>query len=298
MPGRGPDGEPLYRVNRRFRCPVCGKATWCSFTRHHAVCMRTPSTRPTRNGGWIHALSPDLRRAAQAEIRRRRLDPTPPPPAGRDTTDLLLRASEPLLRHHNRWSFATRRDHAAIWRDFMRFLGSRGLVDHPRQIVPAHIRAYLDARRARGDSEAVLNRRLAVISQLHGQLDPRLRRFAGELKPAVRDTPSKPGRSRALELYVTAHSRRERDLSISTRRRYGKAWRRFARWLATQEPTTGDPVSALKHLAASPAEAAAVLHRYLTWLSDQGTGPAARAVERSAVRALFARLRARKEDAS
>jgi len=50
----------LRRVNRERRCPVCGHDSWCGFSldggRLLVVCMRTPSGRPSANGGWVHLL--------------------------------------------------------------------------------------------------------------------------------------------------------------------------------------------------------------------------------------------------
>jgi len=42
----------------RITCPVCGKKDWCGIStdRVLVICMRTPSDRPTRNGGWLHRL--------------------------------------------------------------------------------------------------------------------------------------------------------------------------------------------------------------------------------------------------
>lgn len=42
----------------RIACPICGKKDWCGISedRQAVVCMRVPSSRPTRNGGWLHRL--------------------------------------------------------------------------------------------------------------------------------------------------------------------------------------------------------------------------------------------------
>ena len=42
-------------MTRREPCPICGKATWCgrSLDGRYAICMRTESSHPTRNGGWL-----------------------------------------------------------------------------------------------------------------------------------------------------------------------------------------------------------------------------------------------------
>src|SRR5690606_34374855 len=73
---KGGDGvataEPIRRVSREHPCPVCGKTKWCGFTPHFVICMRVPSDRQARNGGWIHPL--DAARAID-------LPPLPPQPA-------------------------------------------------------------------------------------------------------------------------------------------------------------------------------------------------------------------------
>lgn len=48
-------GHEIIRVTRRNPCPICKKGDWCGFTSKHFICMRTPSDRPTLNGGWLHA---------------------------------------------------------------------------------------------------------------------------------------------------------------------------------------------------------------------------------------------------
>lgn len=289
--------EPLYRVSRRFRCPVCGKARWCRFTATHAMCMRVPSDRPTKGGGWLHPLDAEAQRAARQEIARRRLDPSPPPPTGRDTTAALLSLSESLLQHFNRHGFDTRRRYAAIWRDFMAFLGARGLVAHPKDVVPAHVRAYLESLRAAGRPERELAERLAVISELHARLPLHARRFQGRLRDALRPPVPRPGREAAALAYVEARLRRLREYSPSTRRQYGKAWRRFARWLADWEAADSDPVVALRRLARDPAVAETALAAYLEHRRSQGASPRALTAERSALRALLVQLsRSEKEE--
>ncbi len=47
------------RVNRDKPCLVCGKSDYCgrSADGAAAICMRIASSRPTRNGGWLHRLT-------------------------------------------------------------------------------------------------------------------------------------------------------------------------------------------------------------------------------------------------
>lgn len=50
--------EKLLRAKRGNPCPVCEKTDWCSFNseRSFVICMRTPSEREAKNGGYIHLL--------------------------------------------------------------------------------------------------------------------------------------------------------------------------------------------------------------------------------------------------
>ncbi len=52
---------PLVRVSRKRPCPVCGRTDWCSVRADESacICMRRPSDRPTRNGGFLHVFSFD-----------------------------------------------------------------------------------------------------------------------------------------------------------------------------------------------------------------------------------------------
>jgi hypothetical protein len=47
------------RCTRRQPCPICQKSDWCGISDdgHWAICMRTPSDRSTRNGGYMHRLT-------------------------------------------------------------------------------------------------------------------------------------------------------------------------------------------------------------------------------------------------
>jgi hypothetical protein len=46
-----------------MRCPVCGKADWCSIAgdKTACVCMRVESNTRTKNGGFLHRLTDDVR---------------------------------------------------------------------------------------------------------------------------------------------------------------------------------------------------------------------------------------------
>lgn len=45
------------RVSKRRRCEICKRPDWCTYTATVACCMRTPSPRQARNGGWLHWLA-------------------------------------------------------------------------------------------------------------------------------------------------------------------------------------------------------------------------------------------------
>jgi len=51
----------MLRVNHRHPCVICGKPDWCGYTEDGtiAVCMRVESSRPCKNGGWVHILRED-----------------------------------------------------------------------------------------------------------------------------------------------------------------------------------------------------------------------------------------------
>lgn len=50
------NGTNWIRATKRRPCRVCGKPDWCCETRDGEVrlCMRTPSPRPCKSGGWFH----------------------------------------------------------------------------------------------------------------------------------------------------------------------------------------------------------------------------------------------------
>jgi hypothetical protein len=47
-----------YRVNKKRRCKICGRADWCGYLEDVSICMRVESAEPTRNGGWLHRAGP------------------------------------------------------------------------------------------------------------------------------------------------------------------------------------------------------------------------------------------------
>lgn len=59
--------EKLARVTRREPCPICQKSNWCSVSadRAFAICMRAPSEREAKNGGFIHILDESMRGQAR-----------------------------------------------------------------------------------------------------------------------------------------------------------------------------------------------------------------------------------------
>lgn len=48
--------EPLIRVNKNHKCPICGKEDWCGFNSRIAICMRVPSDISAKKG-WVHKLT-------------------------------------------------------------------------------------------------------------------------------------------------------------------------------------------------------------------------------------------------
>ena len=51
----------MIKVSKESPCPICGKADWCGVAEKgkFAICMRVQSKKPSKNGGWIHALDLD-----------------------------------------------------------------------------------------------------------------------------------------------------------------------------------------------------------------------------------------------
>lgn len=94
----------LDRVTRHDPCPVCGRADWCSIAadRSLAICMRFPSDRPSRNGGYVHRPKsgkwPGAGRAVGPVAAD---DPEPAaPPGRRDAAYRGLMALLPLSSRH------------------------------------------------------------------------------------------------------------------------------------------------------------------------------------------------------
>ena len=54
----------MKRVTRENPCAICGRPDWCGCSDDGcvAVCMREQSSRPTKNGGWLHRLKDDTTR--------------------------------------------------------------------------------------------------------------------------------------------------------------------------------------------------------------------------------------------
>jgi len=50
------------RVTRRNPCVICGRPDFCGYSENLrvAICMRSESSRPTKNGGWLHRLDEPL----------------------------------------------------------------------------------------------------------------------------------------------------------------------------------------------------------------------------------------------
>lgn len=52
--------DPLRRVDNDFKCPICGRTDWCTYSSKMVICMRVESPLPSKNGGWIHWLDKPL----------------------------------------------------------------------------------------------------------------------------------------------------------------------------------------------------------------------------------------------
>lgn len=51
------NSKPFINAKKNIPCPVCGKTSWCGFNDEIAVCMRVPSDKDMKNGGWLHKLN-------------------------------------------------------------------------------------------------------------------------------------------------------------------------------------------------------------------------------------------------
>lgn len=49
--------EGWIRVTRANKCPICEHPDWCCIGRLTINCMRVPSPRPAKNGGWLHPIA-------------------------------------------------------------------------------------------------------------------------------------------------------------------------------------------------------------------------------------------------
>ena len=51
------------RVSKEHRCPICDKPDWCRvFADGGIECMRVPSDKPAKSGGWMHRIGGEPRR--------------------------------------------------------------------------------------------------------------------------------------------------------------------------------------------------------------------------------------------
>jgi hypothetical protein len=101
---------PLHntrRVSCHEPCPVCGRPDWClvALDGRYAVCMRHPSDRPARGGGYIHWLrdstSPDVDFSAASVP----VPPSSPTLAGLDRRHRVCSAllnTTPLATRHEK----------------------------------------------------------------------------------------------------------------------------------------------------------------------------------------------------
>jgi hypothetical protein len=69
----------MIRVNKEYRCPVCGKPDWClvSADKSAAICARIEQGSRKRCGdaGWLHVFD-DSRRTRNEELRMRNVERT------------------------------------------------------------------------------------------------------------------------------------------------------------------------------------------------------------------------------
>lgn len=45
-----------FRVSKHRQCSVCAHDSWCTYNDKWHCCMRIASEKPTKNGGWLHAV--------------------------------------------------------------------------------------------------------------------------------------------------------------------------------------------------------------------------------------------------
>jgi hypothetical protein len=62
------------RTNRSNPCKICEHPDWCTFSEIGACCMRVQSSRPMKNGGWLHRLDAAPIRLASPEPTRPTID--------------------------------------------------------------------------------------------------------------------------------------------------------------------------------------------------------------------------------
>lgn len=66
------------RVSPQSRCQQCQKSDWCTYSLELGVycCMRIQSSRPAKNGGWLHDIDADRK---PAPVRKSERPPLPVP---------------------------------------------------------------------------------------------------------------------------------------------------------------------------------------------------------------------------
>jgi hypothetical protein len=67
-----------FRVNRDRHCVVCDHDDWCTYSDLGACCMRVESSKPMRNGGWLHGAGSST--AEQSPYKRQMTGSSPAPP--------------------------------------------------------------------------------------------------------------------------------------------------------------------------------------------------------------------------
>lgn len=228
--------KSLYRVNRAFACPICGRTKWCTFSRTIAVCMRVESARRARNGGWVHRLDEIQARVARKEILRRErgrllAEMEHGNAAREDTTERLMADVEKLFAMFNPHGYKTRRKYRAVMEELAAYLGRKFGLQSLRELQPEHVGMYIAARREAGDPEAVLGQKVSIISELHGLIPGRL--YRGSIRRALDPRARVPRGERGGRLMPQARAvvRRLTGLAYTTRERYAVAWYRFVGWL-------------------------------------------------------------------
>lgn len=146
----------IYKLG--INCPVCGKPDWCTVSKIGICCMRVPSDRQLRNGGWLHPW--DIAGGKFSQLDRLESKPDPKPKL--DVVKLYryyLKHTRPDVVR----SFAAQLGLPALALQVMNALvmpGGRGLVfpmrDHMGNITGYRLR-YSDGRKVsvRGSREGL-----------------------------------------------------------------------------------------------------------------------------------------------